>query len=71
MSAIGQPISRIDGRLKVTGRVHYTADIAVADMVHGSIVSSTMANGRTVSIDLQLEQTGGDWKVSGFNIQPQ
>ena len=51
MNVIGQPISRIDGRLKVTGRAHYTADIAVADAVHGAIVSSTIANGRTVSID--------------------
>ena len=29
MRAIGQPISRFDGRLKVTGKADYTADIAV------------------------------------------
>ena len=27
MNAVGQPISRIDGRLKVTGGARYTADI--------------------------------------------
>ena len=32
--------------------------------------SGELEDGRTVSIDLQLEQTGDDWKVSGFNIQP-
>ena len=29
MNAVGQPISRIDGRLKVTGSARYTADIPV------------------------------------------
>jgi xanthine dehydrogenase YagR molybdenum-binding subunit len=51
MNAVGQPISRAEGRLKVTGGVQYTADIAVKDAAHASIVHSTIANGRTVSID--------------------
>jgi xanthine dehydrogenase YagR molybdenum-binding subunit len=51
MNAVGQPISRADGRLKVTGRARYTADIPVAGAAHAAIVHSTMANGRTVSID--------------------
>ncbi len=51
MSAIGQPISRADGPLKVTGGARYTADIPVAGAVHAAIVHSTIANGRTVSID--------------------
>ena len=51
MNAVGQPISRIDGRLKVTGSARYTADIPVEAIVHGAIVYSTIANGRTVSID--------------------
>jgi xanthine dehydrogenase YagR molybdenum-binding subunit len=51
MNAIGQPISRVDGRLKVTGAARYTADIAVAGAVYAAIVHSTIANGRTISID--------------------
>jgi xanthine dehydrogenase YagR molybdenum-binding subunit len=51
MNAIGQPISRIDGRLKVTGGAHYTSDIPIEGTVHGVIVQSTIANGRTTSID--------------------
>ena len=51
MNTVGQPISRIDGRLKVTGGARYTADIPVEAIVHGAIVYSTIANGRTVSID--------------------
>ena len=30
MNAVGQPISRVDGRLKVTGAARYTADIPLA-----------------------------------------
>ena len=51
MNAVGQPISRVDGRLKVTGGARYTADIAPDAIVHAAIVCSTIANGRTVSID--------------------
>ena len=51
MSAIGQPISRVDGRLKVTGGARYTADIPLAGLTHAAIVHSTIANGRTLSID--------------------
>ena len=56
MNAIGQPISRADGRLKVTGRATYTADIARADAAHAAIVHSTIANGRTVSIDTSASE---------------
>jgi xanthine dehydrogenase YagR molybdenum-binding subunit len=51
MNAIGQPISRVDGRLKVTGSARFTADIVLAGAAHAAIVHSTIANGRTTSID--------------------
>jgi xanthine dehydrogenase YagR molybdenum-binding subunit len=51
MNAVGQPISRVDGRLKVAGRARYTADIPLGGVAHATIVYSTIANGRTVSID--------------------
>jgi len=51
MTIVGQPISRIDGRLKVTGGARYTADIPLRAVAHGAFVYSTIANGRTVSID--------------------
>ena len=54
MTAIGQALSRVDGRLKVTGAARYTADVPVADAVHAAIVHSTIARGRTVSIDTAL-----------------
>jgi xanthine dehydrogenase YagR molybdenum-binding subunit len=54
MNAVGQPISRVDGRLKVTGGARYTADIPLADLAHAAIVYSTIANGRILSIDTAL-----------------
>jgi xanthine dehydrogenase YagR molybdenum-binding subunit len=60
MNSIGQPISRVDGRLKVTGGARYTADISLEALVHAAIVYSTIANGRIVSID-----TGAAEKAPG------
>jgi xanthine dehydrogenase YagR molybdenum-binding subunit len=51
VNAVGQPISRADGRRKVTGAARYTADLAVPGATHAAIVHSTIANGRTLSID--------------------
>jgi xanthine dehydrogenase YagR molybdenum-binding subunit len=51
MSTVGQPLSRLDGRLKVTGGARYTADVPANAIVHAAIVYSTIANGRVVSID--------------------
>jgi xanthine dehydrogenase YagR molybdenum-binding subunit len=51
MTAIGQPISRVDGRRKVTGGARYTADIPAPAAAHAAIVHSRIANGRTVAID--------------------
>ena len=56
MNAVGQPISRIDGRLKVTGTARYTADIPLDTIVHAAIVYSTIANGRIVSIETAVAE---------------
>jgi xanthine dehydrogenase YagR molybdenum-binding subunit len=57
MNAVGQPISRIDGRLKVTGSARYTADIPLETSVHAAIVYSTIANGRIVSIETVVAES--------------
>jgi xanthine dehydrogenase YagR molybdenum-binding subunit len=71
MNAVGQPISRADGRLKVTGGARYTADISVAGAVHAAIVHSTIANGRTVSIDTAVaERATGVLAVFTYRNMP-
>jgi xanthine dehydrogenase YagR molybdenum-binding subunit len=48
---IGQPISRVDGRQKVTGTATYAAEFDVPRQAHGAVVRSTVASGRISSID--------------------
>ncbi|MFL5957082.1 MAG: xanthine dehydrogenase family protein molybdopterin-binding subunit, partial [Solirubrobacterales bacterium] len=48
---IGQPVSRIDGRQKVTGAATYAAEFDVPGQAHAAIVRSTVASGRIASID--------------------
>ena len=60
MSSVGEPLTRLDGRLKVTGGAQYTADVPLAGALHASIVHSTIANGRTISVD-----TGAAEKAQG------
>src|SRR5512132_186562 len=51
-SLIGQPIARIDGRLKVTGAAKFAAEFARPALTYGALIQSTIANGRVVKIDL-------------------
>jgi xanthine dehydrogenase YagR molybdenum-binding subunit len=48
---IGQPVSRVDGRQKVTGAATYAAEFRMPGLAHGAVVRSTVANGRIASID--------------------
>lgn len=47
----GTPVSRIDGRAKVTGEARYAAEHFAPDLLYGVVVSSTIAKGRIVAID--------------------
>ncbi|QYX75835.1 xanthine dehydrogenase family protein molybdopterin-binding subunit [Streptomyces akebiae] len=50
-AAVGAPLSRVDGRLKVTGRALYAAEHDVDGAVHAVIVDSSIGRGRVTSID--------------------
>jgi xanthine dehydrogenase YagR molybdenum-binding subunit len=47
----GTPVSRVDGRAKVTGAARYAAEYEAADLCHGVVVNSTIAKGRISAID--------------------
>src|SRR5580704_13549102 len=71
MSAIGQPLSRVDGRLKVTGAARYAADIPIEGLAHAAIVHSTIANGRVASIDtIGAERAPGVFAVFTYRNMP-
>jgi xanthine dehydrogenase YagR molybdenum-binding subunit len=47
--SLGMPVSRVDGRAKVTGAARYAAEHPVEDpgqqLAHGVVVNSTIAKG--------------------------
>ncbi len=49
--AIGAPLDRIDGPLKVAGAAKYAAEYPVENLAHVFVVQSTIAKGRVTSID--------------------
>ena len=55
---IGQPISRVDGPLKVTGRATYAYEYRQEDeaLLYGVIVAATIGRGRVQDIDVSHAQ---------------
>ncbi len=56
-SPIGQPIARIDGRVKVIGAAKYAAEFARPRLTYGALIQSTIAAGRVVKIDLSAAKS--------------
>ena len=48
---IGEPMNRVDGKLKVTGAATYSAEYKFADTVYAVLVSSSIAKGSIASIN--------------------
>jgi CO/xanthine dehydrogenase Mo-binding subunit len=64
-SVIGQPVTRIDGRLKVTGHAPYGVEHAIQNVAYGVGVPSTIGNGRIVRIDsAEAERCREFWPFS-------
>ncbi|CAM4141104.1 Xanthine dehydrogenase molybdenum-binding subunit [Mycobacterium basiliense] len=59
-AACGQPISRVDGPLKVTGNARYAADNQLPGMVYAALVCSTVACGDVVRVDTGAALRHGD-----------
>jgi xanthine dehydrogenase YagR molybdenum-binding subunit len=51
-SSIGQPLTRRDGVLKVTGKALYAADNHPQNMLHAVVAVAGIARGRVVSLDV-------------------
>ena len=57
---IGTSVSRKDGRAKVTGQATYGAEHQIQGLVHGYLVTATIAKGSIRTIDTQqAEATPG------------
>ncbi|WP_030565101.1 xanthine dehydrogenase family protein molybdopterin-binding subunit [Streptomyces aureocirculatus] len=68
-AAVGAPLSRVEGRLKVTGRARYAADHQPEDAVHAVVVAGDVALGRVTGIDTRaaLSQPGVLRVISHLN----
>jgi xanthine dehydrogenase YagR molybdenum-binding subunit len=53
VTAIGKPLSRVDGRQKVTGAARYTAEITLPGLTHAVLVGAAIPSGRVAAIDTQ------------------
>src|SRR5438105_6226379 len=56
-AVIGQPLPRVDGRLKVTGRATYAAEFARPKLTYGALIQSAIANGRVAKIDISAAKS--------------
>ena len=52
-SSIGQPLTRRDGLLKVTGAARYAADNHPPGMLYAVLAVSSIARGRVASLDVE------------------
>lgn len=66
---IGEPKSRVDGRLKVTGGARYSAEIPIQQPLHAVLVMSTIGRGHIVSmnVDEANAQPGVRAVITPFN----
>ncbi len=43
--SVGQPLSRVDGRLKVTGRAPYSAEYPIPNLAYAVLITSSYREG--------------------------
>jgi xanthine dehydrogenase YagR molybdenum-binding subunit len=49
--SVGEPLDRVDGRLKVTGSARYALEQPIEHVAHAVLVTSTIAKGRVKQVD--------------------
>ncbi|MGW6926427.1 xanthine dehydrogenase family protein molybdopterin-binding subunit [Streptomyces sp. NPDC054950] len=70
-AAVGAPLSRVDGRLKVTGKAQYAAEFDADGAVHAVIVDASIGRGRITSLDARdAEQHPGVLRVISHRNAP-
>jgi xanthine dehydrogenase YagR molybdenum-binding subunit len=57
MNTPKEGITRVDGRLKVTGSIRYAAEYPFPGLVYGAVVSSTIAKGTITGIDSKATES--------------
>src|SRR5882724_10984246 len=55
----GQPVTRLDGRPKVTGAAMYAAEFERPKISYGALIQSDIANGRVAKVDISSARSAG------------
>ena len=53
---VGQPLSRVDGTLKVTGKARFAAEVPFANLAYCALVYSSIARGSIANIDTKAAE---------------
>ena len=53
---IGDPLNRVDGRLKVTGGATYSGEYKVPGLTYGVLVPATIASGTVTVMDTKAAE---------------
>ncbi len=62
--SVGRPLDRVDGRLKVTGKAQYAAEIPVANVTYAVIATSSVGRSTLASVDVsRAEKVPGVLRV--------
>ncbi len=56
LTVVGRPVSRIDGRERITGRAIYTHDVRLPGLLHARILRSPHAHARVLAIDVSAAE---------------
>ena len=68
---VGQPIDRVDGRLKVTGAATYAHEYYPANFLYGVMLTSTITKGRIKDIDTKIaEKAPGVISIMTYKNSP-
>ncbi|MFD6199129.1 xanthine dehydrogenase family protein molybdopterin-binding subunit [Mycobacteriaceae bacterium NPDC060252] len=76
MTAIGRPVSRVEGVEKVTGSARYTADTPIPGVRHAVLVQSEIPHGRVIAASLATASrrasmaTGVEHVLTPLNCPP-
>jgi xanthine dehydrogenase YagR molybdenum-binding subunit len=53
---VGQPLSRVDGPLKVMGKARFAGEVRFANLTDAALAYSTIARGRIASMDTEVAE---------------